>query len=120
MYALLLVLVLKDPPASVEIAIQFPQLMRRYFFCRYNEVCAYDFDRSEFSMNSGHFTQLVWSDSTEFGIGKASGQQNGMPCTFVVGRFKPSGNYKGEYKRNVFKGNFDPSYCDNLKVKKLL
>lgn len=86
----------------------------------YNEVCAYDFNRGEFSMSTGHFTQLVWSDSTEFGIGMAPGQQNGMPCVFVVGRFKPSGNYKGEYKKNVFKGTFDPSYCDKLRDKKLL
>ena len=87
---------------------------------RYNEVCAYDFNRGEFSMSTGHFTQLVWSDSTEFGIGMAPGQQNGMPCVFVVGRFKPSGNYKGEYKKNVFKGTFDPSYCDKIRDKKLL
>lgn len=86
----------------------------------YNEVCSYDFDRGEFSMSTGHFTQVVWSDSKEFGIGKATGQQNGMPCVFVVGRFKPSGNYKGEYKKNVFKGTFDPSYCDKLRDKKLV
>ena len=71
-------------------------------------------------MSTGHFTQLVWFDSTEFGIGMAPGQQNGMPCIFVVGRFKPSGNYKGEYKKNVFKGTFDPSYCDKLRDRKLL
>lgn len=86
----------------------------------YNEVCDYDFDRAEFSMSTGHFTQVVWADSKEFGIGKAAGKQNGMPCTFVVGRFTPSGNYKGEYKKNVFKGKFDRSYCDKLKFKKLL
>ncbi|XP_068724150.1 uncharacterized protein [Montipora capricornis] len=86
----------------------------------YNEVCDYDFDRAEFSMSTGHFTQVVWADSKEFGIGKAAGKQNGMPCTFVVGRFTPSGNYKGEYKKNVFKGKFDRSYCDKLKYKKLL
>jgi len=86
----------------------------------YNEVCDYDFDRAEFSMSTGHFTQVVWAETQEFGIGKAAGQQNGMPCTFVVGRFKPSGNYKGEYKKNVFKGKFDQSYCDKLKYKKLL
>lgn len=102
-----------------------PQIVRViiFFFLipfRYNEVCAYDFDRGEFSMSTGHFTQLAWSDSTEFGIGMARGEQNGMPCVFVVGRFKPSGNYKGEYKKNVFKGTFDPSYCDKLRDKKLL
>ncbi|PFX24938.1 uncharacterized protein LOC111330941 [Stylophora pistillata] len=86
----------------------------------YNEVCSYDFDRGEFSMSSGHFTQVVWADSHEFGIGKAAGYQNGMPCVFVVGRFKPSGNYNGEYKKNVFKGTFDSSYCDKLRDKKLL
>ena len=91
-----------------------------FTFFRYNEVCAYDFNRSEFSMETGHFTQVVWSDSQEFGIGKAAGEQNGMPCIFVVGRFKPSGNYKSEYKKNVFKGSFDASYCEKLKDKKLL
>lgn len=86
----------------------------------YNEVCEYDFDRGDFSMATGHFTQVVWADSKEFGIGKAMGEQHGMPCIFVVGRFKPSGNYKGEYKKNVFKGSFDPSYCLALNDKKIL
>lgn len=62
----------------------------------------------------GYFMQVVWVDSYEFGIGKVVGYQNGMLCVFVVGCFKFFGNYKGEYRRNVFKGIFDLSYCDKL------
>lgn len=37
----------------------------------YSEINVYDFDKAQFSTKSGHFTQLVWKDSKEIGIGVA-------------------------------------------------
>lgn len=44
-------------------------------------------------MISGHFTQIVWKDSIEIGIGKAGG--------IVVINYNPAGNWDGEFKANV-------------------
>ncbi|KAI9585799.1 hypothetical protein GQX74_001646 [Glossina fuscipes] len=35
----------------------------------YNEIEHYDFEKSVFSIETGHFTQLVWKDSVNLGVG---------------------------------------------------
>lgn len=35
----------------------------------YNEIEHYDFEKSVFSIETGHFTQLVWKDSANLGVG---------------------------------------------------
>ncbi|CAG2245183.1 unnamed protein product [Mytilus edulis] len=45
----------------------------------------------------GHFTQVVWKDTTEMGIGKARG--NGR--VVVVANYRPAGNFIGSYSQNV-------------------
>lgn len=40
----------------------------------------------------GHYSQLVWADSTDLGIGYAVGSDT----TYVVARFGPGGNYVGQ------------------------
>ena len=84
-----------------------------FFFLRYNEVCdpGYDFERSSWQGDTGHFTQVVWKGSTVLGIGKADGQRNGLKCTYYVARYKPAGNVAGQMKQNVLKGSFQQSYC---------
>uniref|UniRef100_A0A3Q2E0C0 SCP domain-containing protein n=1 Tax=Cyprinodon variegatus TaxID=28743 RepID=A0A3Q2E0C0_CYPVA len=50
------------------------------------------------------FTQLVWKDSKEVGVGMASSGKK----AFIVGRYRPGGNLSGEehFRRNVLpKGN---------------
>lgn len=37
----------------------------------YNEIKDYRFGNGGFSMNTGHFTQVVWRGSTELGVGMA-------------------------------------------------
>ena len=86
-------------------------------FFRYNEVCdpGYDFNSGTFSSGTGHFTQVVWKESTVLGMGRAEIEQRGMKCAYIVGRYKPGGNMMGKFQENVLKGSFDPgSYCDTV------
>uniref|UniRef100_A0A1A9WEZ7 SCP domain-containing protein n=1 Tax=Glossina brevipalpis TaxID=37001 RepID=A0A1A9WEZ7_9MUSC len=63
----------------------------------YNEIELYDFEKSEFSIETGHFTQLVWKDSANLGVGyKKVGKK-----FYIVCHYKPSGNIKGRYKTMV-------------------
>ncbi len=85
-------------------------------FCRYEEVCkpGYPFDGSQ-SSKTGHFTQVVWKESTELGVGRAVGKiKQGYFCTFIVARYRPAGNYRGKYKGNVKKGKFTKEQCDKI------
>lgn len=76
---------------------------------RYNEVCdpGYTFGQPNGSPGTGHFTQVVWKESVELGIGKADVNKNGMKCTYIVGRYRPAGNMGGTYDQNVPKGSFN-------------
>jgi hypothetical protein len=47
---------------------------------------------------SGHFSQMVWKNSTELGIGRAR-DQNGK--VFIVANYNPPGNYIGQFAENV-------------------
>ncbi|XP_067825624.1 GLI pathogenesis-related 2 [Heptranchias perlo] len=66
----------------------------------YNEIKNYDFSSPGFQKNCGHFTQLVWRDSREIGIGLAS---DGKGLTVVVAQFDPAGNITnpGYFAKNV-------------------
>ena len=68
---------------------------------RYDEHRDYNYNNGGFSMETGHFTQMVWKSSTKFGIAKATGISNGMKCTYVVARYLPAGNVSGQFKKNV-------------------
>ena len=69
-------------------------------------------------MKTGHFTQVVWSSSRELGIGKATGTHNGIPCIYIVARYRPSGNYDGQFQTEVKRGSFTKEVCDNLSSKR--
>lgn len=59
------------------------------------------------SFPAGHFTQVVWKDSTELGVGMAT---NGN-TVFVVGQYRPAGNISNEgyFEKNVLPlGNIQP------------
>ena len=64
----------------------------------YDEIKDYDFKKPGFSSGTGHFTQVVWVDSVELGVGKAT-SPNGMQ--FVVARYFPPGNFLGRFPENV-------------------
>ena len=78
------------------------------FFFRYSEIWNYSFETTK-SINGkavGHFTQVVWQDSTHLGVGIATMParkyaEYGNQETFVVAMYSPAGNYKGRYHDKV-------------------
>lgn len=74
----------------------------------YDEVHIYDFSKQGWSQSTGHFTQLVWKDTTNIGIGIAYSKKT--KAVFVVMNFWPSGNWNNGFYANVFPPNvFPPS-----------
>ncbi|XP_051981285.1 uncharacterized protein LOC127642891 isoform X1 [Xyrauchen texanus] len=65
----------------------------------YSEIKDYNFSRPGFSSKTGHFTQVVWKDTKEVGVGLATDGKT----TFVVGQYLPAGNISndGYFERNV-------------------
>jgi len=47
------------------------------------------------------FTQVIWKDSINLGIGEAKTKKGDMDCIYVVARYYPGGNVPGEYQENV-------------------
>lgn len=63
----------------------------------YAEREAYSYADGGFSMDTGHFTQLVWASTTSLGCGMAScGDLDVWVCNY-----DPPGNVDGEYQANV-------------------
>ena len=83
---------------------------------RYGEVCKPGYSFSGTSAGAaGHFTQVVWKGSSQLGIGVATGKsKTGLFCTYIVARYRPPGNFIGEYKENVPKGKFNKDVCSKL------
>ncbi len=68
----------------------------------YREGARFDFRRGGFSMNTGHFTQLVWIGTERVGCGVT--QCDGMDVW--VCEYDPPGNVECQYRENV-----RPSSC---------
>ena len=72
----------------------------------------------------GHFSQLVWKDTTELGFGKKSGtytdsKRRTWTCTYYVARYKAAGNVMSQrqFRENVDEGSFNRSrYCKAVKA----
>lgn len=67
---------------------------------RYDEYKDYDFRRGGWQGGTGHFTQVVWKESKELGMGRAKTGDDRL--TFVVGRYRPAGNVINFMQDNVF------------------
>lgn len=50
---------------------------------------------------TGHFTALVWKNTTKIGVGRVAGQGKQYSETYIVANFSPAGNMGGEYVTNV-------------------
>lgn len=63
----------------------------------YDEVKLYKFPKGGFSMDTGHFTQLVWTDTRQVGCGHVT--CGGMEL--YVCNYDPPGNWEGQYREHV-------------------
>ncbi|KAM6986798.1 GLI pathogenesis-related 2 [Aplochiton taeniatus] len=80
----------------------------------YSEIKAYRFDRPGFSSGTGHFTQVVWKDSQQLGLGLATDGQT----VFVVGQYHPAGNMcnAGYFQNNVLPPGSSPAGSGSSKT----
>ncbi|XP_044188176.1 Golgi-associated plant pathogenesis-related protein 1-like [Thunnus albacares] len=71
----------------------------------YNEIKDYNWSRPGYSDSTGHFTQVVWKESTELGVGLATDGNN----VFVVGQYRPPGNMNmpGYFEKNVLPQGYE-------------
>jgi uncharacterized protein YkwD len=65
----------------------------------YNEITLYDYSDPVFSNKTGHFTQLVWSNSTLVGCG--SKYCDDYFRQYTVCQYYRPGNWKGEFGKYV-------------------
>lgn len=65
----------------------------------YEECRGYNYTREPRDTESGHFTQLVWDDSTRLGVGVTRSQTTGK--FYVVMKYWPPGNFIGKYTQHV-------------------
>jgi len=65
----------------------------------YNERRGYDYLSEPRDTESGHFTQVVWAETSKLGVGLAKSPTTGR--FLAVMKYDPSGNYIGQYLKNV-------------------
>ncbi|KAJ0067852.1 hypothetical protein NL108_011091 [Boleophthalmus pectinirostris] len=65
----------------------------------YSEIKFYSWNSPGYSSKIGHFSQVVWKDSEEVGVGVASSGKK----VFVVGQYRPAGNMNSPmyFQQNV-------------------
>ncbi|XP_058055283.1 uncharacterized protein LOC131206645 [Anopheles bellator] len=64
----------------------------------YSEIDIHVFGKEPATLKTGHFTQVVWKDCRELGVGMA---RNRSGQVFVVANYDPPGNYIGSFAKNV-------------------
>ena len=64
----------------------------------YFSLSRYDFKNPGFKSGTGHFTQVVWQQTAEIGIGQAKSDDGKI---FVVARYRPAGNFINNFQDNV-------------------
>ncbi|XP_016844669.1 uncharacterized protein LOC100119359 isoform X1 [Nasonia vitripennis] len=64
----------------------------------YAEESQHQYGKEPTTLKTGHFTQVVWRDSTELGVGMAR-NRNGE--VYVVANYNPPGNFLGSFAENV-------------------
>ena len=61
----------------------------------------YDFNDPGFKLNTGHFTALVWKETTDVGCARCAGKDGKWYETYIVCNYKPPGNVQGQFADNV-------------------
>ena len=61
----------------------------------------YDYDENKFSKITGNFSQIIWKETTDIGIGFWHDKNNKKYYSVIL--YYPIGNCLGEFKENVFK-----------------
>ncbi|CRL08543.1 CLUMA_CG021366, isoform A [Clunio marinus] len=64
----------------------------------YAEISHHVFHKEPTTLKSGHFTQVVWKESRELGVGMAKNRSGEV---FVVANYDPPGNFIGSFEKNV-------------------
>jgi uncharacterized protein YkwD len=70
----------------------------------YDEIKGYSFKQPGFSMQTGHFTQVVWRSTTQVGCGVAQCKGNDI----WVCNYDPPGNWEGQYPQQVLAAGCKP------------
>ena len=76
------------------------------------EACKYDYNKPAFSETAGHFSQVVWSGTTQMGcalVSKSDVCPNGVVDpdsghvydSMLVCEYNPPGNYNGQFQTQV-------------------
>ncbi|PPJ60836.1 hypothetical protein CBER1_11904 [Cercospora berteroae] len=68
------------------------------------EEVEYDYEKGAFSVATGHFTQLVWRDTTDVGCAIAECQSligTGVHGAYLVCEYNPAGNVGLAFEANV-------------------
>ncbi|MEU7632075.1 CAP family protein [Nocardia sp. NPDC049220] len=61
----------------------------------------YDYRKPGFSMETGHFTQVIWKSTERLGVARACVPDSSE--TYVVANYDPPGNYEGRYPENALR-----------------
>ncbi|XP_055379722.1 uncharacterized protein LOC129610924 isoform X2 [Condylostylus longicornis] len=64
----------------------------------YAEADLHPYGREPTTLRTGHFTQVIWKDSRELGVGQARSKSNQI---VVVCNYDPPGNFIGSFTENV-------------------
>lgn len=64
----------------------------------YSEINEFSFGKEPEVLNCGHFTQIVWKNTKELGIGSSKSKSGKL---YVVANYYPPGNYTGQFIKNV-------------------
>ncbi|XP_055379616.1 uncharacterized protein LOC129610871 [Condylostylus longicornis] len=75
----------------------------------YDEINNYNFNKPGFSSKTGHFTQLVWKNTKQVGVGMAT--KNGW--IYIAANYSPPGNVLGQFPNKISKMNNFEQECLN-------
>ncbi|KAM3414527.1 hypothetical protein BST61_g9686 [Cercospora zeina] len=75
-----------------------------------DEETKYNYAKAKFTEEAGHFSQLVWRNTTSIGCAEVecnTGGDKGVKGKFLVCEYDPAGNVQGQFKWNVMKPGMD-------------